>query len=61
MDVIKLIQDMKLKLDGFTAKSNEEKECVMEIKLEVNSLDELQKIIKKIRKIDSVFDVKRAK
>ena len=61
MDVIKLLQDMKVKLDGFTAKANEEKECIIEITLEVNSVDELQKIIKNIRRVDSVFDVKRAK
>ena len=61
MDVIKLIQDMKVKLTGFTAKADDEKICTLNITVEVMSVDELQKVIKNIRKVDSVFEVKRAK
>lgn len=61
MDVIKLLQDMKVKLDGFTARVDNEKICLINITVEISSVDELQKIMKQIRKIDSVFDVKRAK
>jgi len=61
MEVLKLLQDMKVKLHGFTAKDTEDKTCVIDIKLEISSVDELQKIIKSLRKIDSVYDVRRAK
>ena len=61
MDVIKLIQDMKVKLDGFTAKADRENICTINLTVEVSSVNELQQVIKNIRKINSVFDVKRAK
>ena len=61
MEVLKLLQDMKVKTHGFTAKDTEDRICIIEIKLEISSVDELQKIIKNLRKIDSVYEVKRAK
>ena len=61
MEVLKLLQDMKVKLHGFTAKDTEDRTCIIDIKLEITSVDELQKIIKALRKIDSVYEVKRAK
>lgn len=61
MDIIKLLQDMKVKLDGFTARANEEKICLINITLEISSVAELQKIMKQVKKVDSVFEVKRAK
>jgi len=61
MEVLKLLQDMKVKLHGFTAKDTEDRTCIIDLKIEVNSAAELQKIIKALRKVDSVYDVKRAK
>ena len=61
MDVLKLLQDMKVKTHGFTAKDTDDRTCVIEMKLEIGSVDELQKIIKNLRKVDSVYEVKRAK
>ena len=61
MDIIKLLQDNKIKLQGFTARSTEDKTCIIDVVMEIKSVDELTKIIKNIRKIDSVYEVKRAK
>ena len=61
MEVLKLLQDMKVKLHGFTAKDTEDRTCIIDVKLEISSVDDLQKIIKALRKIDSVYEVKRAK
>jgi len=61
MEVLKLLQDMKVKVHGFTAKDTEDRICVITIKIEINSVEQLQKIMKAIRKVDSVYDVKRAK
>ncbi len=61
MEVLKLLQDMKVKIHGFTAKDTEDRTCIIDLKLEINSVDELQKIIKALRKVDSVYEVKRAK
>ena len=61
MEVLKLLQDMKVMMHGFTAKETEDRTCIINIKIEISSLEELQKIIKALRKIDSVYEVKRAK
>lgn len=61
MEVLKLLQDMKVKIHGFTAKDTEDRTCIINLKIEISSVDELQKIIKALRKVDSVYDVKRAK
>jgi GTP pyrophosphokinase len=61
MEVLKLLQDMKVKLHGFTARDTEDKICIIDIKLEISSVDELQRIIKSLKKVDSVYDVRRAK
>ena len=61
MEVLKLLQDMKVKIHGFTAKDTEDRTCIIDLKIEIASVDELQKIIKALRKVDSVYEVKRAK
>ena len=61
MEVLKLLQDMKVRIHGFTAKDTEARTCIITVKIEINSVAELQKIIKTLRKIDSVYEVKRAK
>jgi len=61
MEILKLLQDMKVKLHGFTAKDVEDRTCIIMVKIEISSLEDLQKIIKAVRKVDSVYDVKRAK
>lgn len=61
MDIIKLLQDNKIKLQGFTARSTEDRMCIIDVTVEIKSVEELTKIIKNIRKVDSVYEVKRAK
>lgn len=61
LDILKLLQEMKIKITGFTARTTKDNLCIIDISLATNSVQELQKVIKNIRKIDSVFEVKRAK
>ncbi|MBR5227859.1 MAG: bifunctional (p)ppGpp synthetase/guanosine-3',5'-bis(diphosphate) 3'-pyrophosphohydrolase [Clostridia bacterium] len=61
VDILKMLQDTKVKITGFTAKATKERECIIDITLEVASVEELQRTIKNIKKIDSVYEVKRAK
>lgn len=61
MDVLRLLQEMNIKLMGLNARQTEERECIIDVVLDVKSTDELQKVIKNLRKIDSVFDIRRAK
>ena len=61
LDILKLLQEMKIKITGFTARTTKDNLCIIDIFLETVSVQELQKVIKNIRKVDSVFEVKRAK
>lgn len=60
-DIIKAIYDVKTKLIAITSKVNKEKIVITEITIEVGNLDELNKTLKALRKVDSVFEVKRKK
>ena len=52
---------MKTKLIAITSKVNKEKIVTTEITIEVRNLEELNKTLKALRKVDSVFEVKRKK
>lgn len=60
-DIIKELSISKAKIVAITSKANKERILTTELTLEVESLEELNKILKSIRKIDSVYDVKRRK
>ena len=61
MEVLKKVQDSKIVVINFNARQTTDKECIMEITVRIESAEELQKLMKEIRKVDSVFDVRRAK
>ena len=46
---------------GVSAKATKERVAIVEISLEIDSLDSLNKILKELRKVDSVYEVKRKK
>ena len=58
-DIIREIEGTKSKLLAVTSKANKEKISVTEVTVEVENIDELNKILKQIRKVDSVYEVKR--
>ena len=60
-DIIRVVGETKAQLIGVNAKATKERIAITEITLEVDSLDELNKVIKNIRKVDSVYEVKRKK
>src|SRR5574344_294354 len=60
-DVIKCLNDMKVNIEGMNSKTTQDKENIMEFTLNISDENELQKIIKNIKKVDSVFEVKRVK
>ena len=51
----------KVNIEGMNTKTTQDKENIMEFLLNISDLNELQKIMKNIKKVDSVFEVKRAK
>jgi GTP pyrophosphokinase len=60
-DIIKAIYDVKTKLVAVNSKANKDRIVITEITIEVKNLEELNKTLKSIRKVDSVFEVQRKK
>ncbi len=60
-DIVQKINDSKAKLLGVNAKATKEKIAITEVALEVDSLESLNKIIRELRKVDSVYEVNRKK
>lgn len=60
-DIIKAIYDTKTKLIAVNSKANRERIVITEVTIEVENLEQLNKATKALRKVDSVFEVKRKK
>lgn len=60
-DIVQKINDSKAKILGVNARATKERIAITEVALEVDSLDSLNKIIKELRKVDSVYEVNRKK
>ena len=58
-DIIKETENSKVKLVAVTSKATKEKIAITEITIEVENIEELNKVLKQLRKIDSVYEVKR--
>ena len=60
-DIIKVISNSESTLIAVSAKSNREKIAVVELTLEVKNIEDLNKTLRLLGKVDSVYDVKRKK
>ena len=60
-DIIKELSALKTKLLAVNSRANKEKIAITEVSVEVENLEELNKILRVLRKIDSVYEVKRKK
>ncbi len=60
-DIIKDLGNIKAKLVEFNARATKERIVIIDITVETQNLDELNNIIKVLRKVDSVYEVKRKK
>ncbi len=60
-DVIKEITAAKFNMLGVNTKTTKEKIAIIYITIELENLNELNQVIKTLRKIDSVYEVKRRK
>lgn len=58
-DVIKQITNTKVNMVGVNAKAGKDRIAIIDITLETKNLEELNNILKAIRKVDSVYEVKR--
>lgn len=60
-DVIKELGNTKAKLMAINARTSREKIVTIELTVEVNNIELLNQVLKLLRKIDSVYEVKRKK
>ncbi len=60
-DIITALNIVKAKLIGVNAKANNDKTATINITLETQGVEDLNNVIKALRKVDSVYDVKRKK
>ena len=60
-DIIAQISTTKTKLMAVSCKANKERIAITEITVEVEDLEELNQVLKAVRKVDSVYEVKRRK
>ena len=60
-DVVKEITALKINIMAVNTKTNRDRIATIDITIEVHDLDQLNQVFKAIRKVDSVFDVKRKK
>ena len=60
-DIIKEISNVKAKLLAVNAKANKDRIAIVEVTLDVENKEELNKVIHNLKKVDSVYEVKRGK
>ena len=60
-DVIKEITGAKFNMLGVKTKTTKERIAIIDITVELENLNELNQVIKTLRKVDSVYEVKRRK
>ena len=59
VDILNQIKDAKAKLMGVNTKTTKERIAIIDINIEVENIEELNKVIRTIKKIDSVYEVRR--
>ncbi len=58
-DILKKMKDLKIDVSGLNSKVTPDRELVIELVINVPNTEILLKVIKEIKRIDSVFDIKR--
>lgn len=58
-DILKVLKELKLTISEFNTKITINKEEIIDLNLNVSDTEVLQKVIKQIKKVDSVFEIKR--
>lgn len=60
-DVVKEITNLKINIIGVNTRTNRDRIATIHVTLEVQDTEQLNKVVKQIRKIDSVYEVTRKK
>ena len=59
VDILTVLKETKAKLLGVSTKTTKERIAIIDLNIEIENIDELKNTIKAIRKVDSVYEVKR--
>ena len=60
-DIVQIVNNSKAKLLSVNARATKERIVIIELSLEIDSLESLNKVIRELRKVDSVYEVNRKK
>ena len=60
-DVVKVLGDNKCNIIAVASKTNRERIAVIELTIEIENTEKLNNVLKNLRKVDSVYEVKRKK
>ena len=60
-DIISVMNTTKSKLIAVSSRATKEKIAITELTIEVENIEKLNKVLKSLRKVDSVYEVKRKK
>ncbi len=61
MEITNVIGESKIPLKAINARTTKEQIAVMNLTMEITNTEQLEKIIKKLKKVDGVFEVSRSK
>jgi GTP pyrophosphokinase len=61
MEITNVIGESKIPLKAINARTTKEQIAIMSLTLEITNTEQLEKIIKKLRRVESVFEVTRGK
>lgn len=59
VDISQELLNQQVNIVGFNTKTNKQRIATIEVTAEIENVDQLNKVLRSIRKIDSVFEVKR--
>lgn len=59
VDILNVIKDTKAQLMGVNTKITKERIAIIDVNMEVENIEELNKVIRVIKKVDSVYEVRR--
>ena len=60
-DIVKEITGLKINIMGVNTKTNKERIATIDVTVEVKDTEQLNSVIKAVRKVDSVYEVNRKK
>lgn len=59
VDILNVVKESKAKLMGVNTKTTKERIAIIDVNVEIENISELNNLIKLIKKVDSVYEVKR--